>query len=209
MVWPYFGLNEGWFQGSRVLLLGSDEMDLSSSIKKIIAEVEESSGMPVNVQADESLKTLAKVAPARGQVTFHSLTYRPDAVGLNYVIAFQLGFLLRAFRCPKERRYEVVSEQGHFEKAMTDFDLERFPAAVAKQLFDSVIVQLRSMSVGERVDQWIIEEFPEFRPEQEASIRGQLKENQKALSPQIKKMFPGKILEANLSMSAAHAKVWS
>lgn len=165
--------------------------------------------MPVDVRGDQSLKTLAKVSPARGQATFHSLVYRPNAVGLNYVIAFQLGFLIRNFRCPEGERYQVVAEQDHFTQAKEDFDLERFPPAVAKQLFDSLIVQLRSMSVGDRVDQWIIEDYPEFIPEQEASVKGQLKENQKALAPEIKKAFPGKILKANLAMSAAHARVWS
>ena len=165
--------------------------------------------MPVDVRGDQSLKTLAKISPARGQAAFHSLIYRPNAVGLNYVIAFQLGFLVRNFRCPEEKRYQVVAEDGHFKQAMKDFDLERFPPTVAKQLFDSLIVQLRSMSVGDRVDQWIIDEFPEFIPEQEASVKGQLKENQKTLAPEIQKAFPGKILKANLAMSAAYARVWS
>lgn len=184
-------------------------MDLSSSVRKIIAEVEDVSGRPVNVQADPALKTLAKVSPARGQVSFHSLTYRPNAVGLDYVIAFQLGFLLRNFRCPAEKRYEVVAEPAHFKKAVEEFDLGRFPQNITKQLFDSLIIQLRSISIGERVDQWILAEYPEFGDHQGASVRAQLKESQKALSPEIRKMFPGKILKANLAMSAAHARVWS
>lgn len=208
-VWPCFVGNEGWFHRGRVLLLGPDKMDLSSAVRKIIAEVEDLSGMPVNVQADPSLKTLAKITPARGQVSFHSLSYRPNAVGLDYVIAFQLGFLLRNFRCLEEKRYEVVSDQSHFEKAVEDFDLGRFPQNIAKQLFDSLIIQLRSMSIGERVDQWILAEYPEFGDQQGASVRAQLKENQKALSPEIRKMFPGKVLQANLAMSAAHARIWS
>ncbi len=184
-------------------------MNLPSSIKTIISEVEASSGLPVNVQEDRSLKTLAAVSVARGGALFHALTYRPDAVGLHYVIAFQLGFIIRKFRPPEESRFDVVSEPDQIEKAVADFGLGKFPPALAKQLFDSLIIQLRSISVGDRVDQWIIEEHPEFIPEQEASVKSQLKENQQALSPEIRKMFPGKILNANLAMNAAYGRVWS
>jgi hypothetical protein len=187
----------------------SAAVNLPNSIKTIISEVEDSSGLPVNVQEDRSLKTLAAVSVARGGALFHSLTYRPDAVGVHYVIAFQLGFIIRKLRPPEESRFEVVSEPDHFKKAVADFDLGKFPPALAKQLFDSLIIQLRSISVGDRVDQWIIEEHPEFIPEQEASVKSQLKENQQALSPEIRKMFPGKILNANLAMNAAYARVWS
>jgi len=184
-------------------------VNLPASIKKIISEVEDTSGLPLVVRDDRSLKTLATVSIARGQALFHTLTYRPDAVGVNYVIAFQLGFIIRNLRCPVESRFDVVSEPIHFEKAVVELGLQQFPSALAKQLVDSLIIQLRSISVGDRVDQWIIEECPEFEDEQKASVKSQLKVNQQALSPDIRKMFPGKILNANLSMNAAYAKIWS
>ena len=52
-------------------------------------------------------------------------------------------------------------------------------------------------------------EFPELSELQQHSAMQQLQDNLQALSPEIKKIAPTKVLEANLTMNAAFAEFWA
>ncbi len=60
-----------------------------------------------------------------------------------------------------------------------------------------------------RVDRWLRAEFPELREQQEQAARIQLSQNQQSLSPEIRKRFPRKLVDANSGMNAAFAHFWS
>ena len=76
------------------------------------------------------------------------------------------------------------------------------------QLYDGLILQLRSIPVGFRVDAWVRDTFPALVEQQRASATRQLDEYQAALAPQIKKIAPEKIYRASLGMNAAFASFW-
>ena len=71
-----------------------------------------------------------------------------------------------------------------------------------------LVVQVRSCSIGMRVDDWIWEQHPELRGQQEQAIRRQLDENGRALAPEIRKRFPKALVDANSIMNAAFAIHW-
>lgn len=56
-------------------------MSLSEITQKVLRLVETRSGIPVHVEADPNLPgtTLAKVVMARGALSLHQVTYRPDS----------------------------------------------------------------------------------------------------------------------------------
>jgi hypothetical protein len=72
-----------------------------------------------------------------------------------------------------------------------------------------LVLQLRSCSVGMRVDDGIWNQHPELREQQEAAILKQLDENGRALSPEIRKRLPKALVDANSIMNAAYALHWS
>lgn len=71
-----------------------------------------------------------------------------------------------------------------------------------------LVVQLRSYSVGARVDDWIWNHLPELREQQEQAIRTQLDEGGRALSPEIRKRLPKALVDANSIINAAYAVHW-
>ncbi len=69
-------------------------MSLRETIHQILDLVERTSGYPVLVIEDRSLKTLATVRMARGDAPAHTISYNlaPDAQP-DYFIAYQCGFI--------------------------------------------------------------------------------------------------------------------
>jgi hypothetical protein len=84
-------------------------MPFSPETQQIIAEVESLSGRPVHVEEDAGLKTLAQVTPARGASPAHFVRYQPGNPGADYLVAFQLGFVVRLFSCPLDQRFDLTS----------------------------------------------------------------------------------------------------
>ncbi|MBC8347846.1 MAG: hypothetical protein H8E24_04405 [Verrucomicrobia bacterium] len=74
-------------------------MPLSQPIQEIIAKTEQLSGRSVVVREDPALQNLATVSIARGASPFHLVRYKPGGASVNYLIAYQLCFIVRMFSC--------------------------------------------------------------------------------------------------------------
>jgi len=185
-------------------------------ITDVFQQVQERSGIPVEVTTDPSMPTFASIKTARGSMIAHVLTYNPGKPGVDYHLAYQCGFVLRLYENPPEERFEfggresgreavrsLIAKKGGIAKR-----LKLSEAAVEQmtdQFFDGLLTQLRSYPIGMRVDQWIRETYPNLHDAQEASIARQQQENVRSLGPQIKQMTPPIIFSGNASMNAAYA----
>lgn len=183
-------------------------MPLQPETCQIIKEVENLSGRPVHVTADPELKVMSTISAARGSSPAHFLRYRPGTRAVDYLVAYQLGFLLRLFSCPAEERFEVMSSASEKEAGIKALGMDDLPLDFASSMVDNTVIQLRSYSVGFRIDQWIRSHYPGLKVQQEHSIRSQLAENAQVLSPEIRQRFPKALLDANTVMNAAYALAW-
>ena len=183
-------------------------MPLHPETQHLIEEVENLSGRMVHVTEDPELKVMATITTARGTAPAHFLRYRPGTRAVDYLVAYQLGFLVRLFSCPAEERFEVMASPSEQEVGLNALGLGDLPPDFARSMVDHIVVQLRAYSVGFRVDQWIRSHCPGLREQQEHSIRSQLAENAQALAPEIRERFPKRLLDANTAMNAAFAMAW-
>lgn len=184
-------------------------MPLHPATQEMIRRVEELSGKPVHVMEDPQVKVMAVVTPARGAAPAHFLRYRPGVKSLDYLIAYQLGFVERQFSLPPEMRMEAVSSRDELAAGIKAMGLQDFPPDFAKAMVGNLVTQVRTYSVGCRIDDMIWNDMPELRAQQEESIRTQLAENARALAPEIREKFPKPLLDANTVMNAAFALRWS
>ncbi len=84
-------------------------MSLRDGTRAIIAAVEHATGHPVLVTEDRALRTLVAMRMARGNAPAHTITYNPSATTqLDYLIAFQCGFILRHFANPPSERWDFA-----------------------------------------------------------------------------------------------------
>jgi hypothetical protein len=184
-------------------------MSLHPATQQLIRQVEQLSGKPVHVQEDATLKTMAKVSPARGEAPAHFLSYRPGTQTVDYLMAYQLGFLVRLYSCPAEERREVKSLAHEQQQGIEAMGLANSPPDFAVMMITQITTQVRTYPVGARVDQWIWQNLPALREQQEHSVRAQLAENARALAPEICRQFPKPLVDANTAMNAAYAELWS
>lgn len=178
-------------------------MPLHPNAQQLIRKVEDLSGRLVHVTEDPELKLMATISAARGSAPAHFLRYRPGTRAVDYLVAYQIGFLVRLFSCPAGERWEVMSNLEEQQRAIEALELDGFPQDFALSIVGNLVTQLRTYSVGARVDDWIWKSLPELWHQQEHSIRSQLAENAKALAPEIRQKFPKPLIDANTAMKAA------
>jgi hypothetical protein len=183
-------------------------MPFSPDVQQLIQQVERLSDRPVHVMEEADLRNRATVTPARGGAPGHIIRFRPGSPSLDYLVASQLQFLIRTFTCPPAERWEIVSTDAERDLGIKAMGLADFEEPFACMMIDSIITQLRSYSIGCRADDWIWNNLPGLREQQEAEIRSQLAENERALAPETRRKFPKPLVDANTSMNALFATLW-
>jgi hypothetical protein len=87
-------------------------MALREITRAVISLVEKTSGCPVVVSEDASLKTLAASRIARGANRIYSISFNPLAVRKpDYLICYQCGFILRLFGIPAADRVDLAGRR--------------------------------------------------------------------------------------------------
>ena len=183
-------------------------MPFAPEVQQLIEQVERISERPVHVMEETDLKARATVTPARSGAPAHMIRFRPGSPSLDYLVASQLQFLIRTFSCPAADRWDIVSTNGEQDAGIAAMGLGTFSDPFARQMISIIITQLRTYSIGFRVDEWIWNNLPGLRQQQETEIRSQLSENERALAPETRQRFPRAIVDSNSAMNALYATFW-
>src|SRR5437867_2366809 len=94
-------------------------MNLRAATREVIKRVEDTTGRPVLVGADATLKVLATVSMARGQAPAHFVTYNPTGnAAPDYLICYQCGFVLRLFANPPSQRFDFTGSPSARAKVL-------------------------------------------------------------------------------------------
>ena len=187
-------------------------MALKQITQTILHRVEEISGRPMIVRADPAVP-MAMVIMARGPAPAHLLKYNPSSEAtVDYVVCFQAGFILRKFSTQESERVDLQTSVRGQKEADSLFTQHfkrtglTLPDPVRAQMYNGLIVQLRSMPIAMRVETWLRRDCPELIDQQKASNARQLNDNATCLLPQVRQLTPTKILHANVAMNAAFAR---
>lgn len=170
--------------------------------------------------ADKTFSGYSTIRIAGPDSPAHVLLYKPEFESeLPYLVAFQCGLALRTVQSEPKFRFDVVSTEtlhtdvrqlvtDHLRISQPGISPEMIPK-LADQLASGLGLQLRSMPVAIRVDDWIYRDFPALRQLQRQNIERQIQEAMHALSPSVREFAPQKIIDTNVGMSTAFAKFWS
>jgi hypothetical protein len=158
---------------------------LRAVTKGILNRVEEQTGKSVQFMRDESLPLLATLHMARNGAAFHVLRYRPSNDPLDYLIAFQAGFVLRLFENEPAKRFDFspapdagvrVEPLVAAGQALGPEDKQTVPE-FSKFVAQWALMNLRSLPIGMRIDEWIASDYPELSELQRDSIAFQQQQN--------------------------------
>lgn len=137
----------------------------------LVTRLEQMSHQHVELMRVDSLPVLASIQIARHGASYHVLQYKPSNNPLDYYIAQQVGMALRLFEQPEEHRFDFSSDGSGEQRLETVIkassnlsskDKEALPMFV-KSVHQWTLMQLRSISIGMRVDAWLFESFPTMR----------------------------------------------
>jgi hypothetical protein len=179
--------------------------------REIIRTLEEASGYPVSFFEDTSLTVLATIRTGTQTSPIHVIRYRPGEQAPDYQIAVEVGYALRTFAMPPERRFHLSGDDDRRENVIAQTtalhpELDSSAAeALGNHLFNGLMLQLRSTPVGLLVDIWITSHYPRLRGLQAASLVKQVTDNAQSLSKEMENQYPRVIVEGNRAMNAAQA----
>lgn len=196
-------------------------MPLLEVTRDFLARVEEETGFPVKLTEEPDLPTLAKIRPARGNVSAHFVQYKPTRdESLDYLICQQCGFVLRLFAQPPAQRYEfggtaageraVLRLVSDPQSKLAQLGLE--PAQLgqmAVSFYGGLLTHLRSVPIGLRIADWIFDRYPGLRASQRAAVLKELADAKATLQPSIREITPERILHPTMAINAALALFWA
>lgn len=200
-----------------IILFGEVLLELRPITREIIRLLEEQSGYQVEVQTDPNLPVIASVRIARGNFPLHLVQYRPSAgEAPDYLICYQCSLALRLFQNLPEKRLDLAdTAEGRqkVERLIASHPKLRLPpqraAGLRDQLYDGLLLHLRSIPIGLRVSEWLAQHYPELTSAQEAGVRKELDQAQATLRPELKEMMPAKVYDATQVINAAYAIFWA
>ena len=126
---------------------------------------------------------------------------------------------MRSILAEPQTRFDVASTaamgpefkrliEEHLAKSSTGIPASMVPQ-LCQQLGHGLGLQLRSMPIAIRVDEWLYRDYPALAELQRKSIERQLQEAMQALGPSVRAFAPQRIIDANVGMSCAFAKFWA
>ncbi|MES2714646.1 MAG: hypothetical protein V4795_02705 [Pseudomonadota bacterium] len=174
--------------------------------------MEQRTGRPVQFMRDDSLKVMATLQKARNGASFHVLRYRPTDEHLDYLIAHQAAFVLRLFENPPDQRFDFAPDEAKTATLMralipagrplTATDAATLPE-FAKFTGQWAMMNMLSVPVGMRVDEWIDTTLPDLKDLQRANLAVQQQENVRIISHRVGGLSVPRVL---LSVLAAYAQ---
>lgn len=206
--------------------------------------LEKASGKPVVAQANSGFSGYATIETAPANDAAHVLLYKGEMeADLPYLSAFQCGLALRSIQAAPQNRFDLASTsvmgaevqrliEGHVRHTGSPVPASMIPQ-LCSQLGHGLGLQLRSMPIAIRVDQWLYRDYPALATMQRRSVDRQLQDAMDALGPTVRacsprearriaEYFPNsllgltvrgfspkEIIDANAGMSCAFAKSWA
>jgi hypothetical protein len=168
------------------------------SVQELIAEAESASGRPVQVIYEAELPTSASVRFARDGASHHVVMVQPGPAA-DYFIANQVGFITRLYALAPEARADFVVLATRADSAAADLVARQLPQWSAddagarramRGIVDWVLLNVRSVPVGMRIDQRIFRDYPGLRDALLAGVQSQNDGNFGAITS-LRQQLPG------------------
>jgi hypothetical protein len=184
--------------------------------QKIVAELEERSGLPVQVVPMKDLPVMSRVTMSPQATGSYLVQYRPGITFADYAIAFQCGHVLRLLALPaSERRQFVASDSAmswgttlvkrHLASSPASPPADDVVGAFTAKLVSGLLTQLRSIPIGMRIDAWLAEHAPGLADQQAAAFALQQQEALVSLTADIRKIVPDEIVAGSILLNTAYA----
>ena len=194
-----------------------ESVNLKEPTRTILDETEQLTGKPFCFIHAPDLTVQAVVKIARSSMDHHIIKYSStDSSLLNHLIAHECGHIRRYYAAPKEERLVPASNNLTYRNAIMYIEkcdsnlLKSYPIyhryQIANLWIDGLIQQVTNQPSDTYIEQWIFNEYPELRNDQQRSL-GQIHTRaMKALDPTVNSKLPRIIVESSTSMNYAFFK---
>jgi hypothetical protein len=194
------------------------DVELRETIRNLMTETEQATGCQVVVIEEPSLTMMSGVLMAAPDRPGHIIRLHPKALaGVDYYVAYYCHMIQRFFESPPDERFLFgVGDKGRARcrKALEGMpNLKRMGEAVivamCGQLLNGLMIHLRNIPLGMRIDNWIFNEHPGLVEMQQSAIRPQLQENNVTTGDKFRRMCPPPVFDPTMAINAVFAQFWA
>ncbi len=194
-----------------------ESVNLKEPTRTILEETEQLTGKPFEFIHTPDLNVQAVVKIARSSMSHHIINYSgTDPSLLNHHIAHECGHIRRYYAAPKEDRLVPVSNNLTNRNAI--MNIEKFDSNLLKSYLiyhryqivniwiAGLIQQVTNLPSDTYIEQWIFDDYPDLRDDQQRSLAQTYKEAIKLLNPKVTSQFPRIIVDNSIAMNDAFFK---
>src|SRR5690349_17706427 len=88
--------------------VSEDQKSSTAAVERVFRQVEKVTGFRVHAEPDTTLRVIASVRMAGPNLPLHLIRFNPSARStVDYVLAFQCGFILRLYALEPSARFDV------------------------------------------------------------------------------------------------------
>ncbi len=186
------------------------------ALKSLCDLVEQRTGYPVVVTADDDQTTSIKMRSASKEAPVHSIQiHSKHQESATYLVALQLAGLLFKWADPAGIRDFVENpEKAEYVRRKLAQKVERkgTPAPNAAKYSDMLVTgllqQLNSTPLEILSGRWFFNEYPRYREEQARYVSAYLRGTSEVLAPKVREMCPEEIYSKSFAINAAYAAAW-
>ena len=193
-------------------------LHLIEPVNRLLEKVRELTSKDIEFIERNDLTTNAALKLARKNMPSHIIFYKAEHdETINHLIAHECGHALRMFGVPEDNRLIPMTDDQLKRNALAEIEPEIQSLSlvlpfdglveIVNLWYNGIVKQLTNFPPDIMIEKWIYNEYPELRPYQSQSIRKQHKEALTALSAEVAKMTPRKILDASNIMNYAFFKI--
>lgn len=190
---------------------------MKTELQELIRQLEEATGYKAVVSSVSDIETYSQIISAGPNNPVHLIRINSKYSQFgDYTAAIQIIMTIFKWKDPENiPDFGVLNEKVKYlsSKLANRNRPQKFPLGAwegfVSSLITSLLQQLHSTPFELMAISYCREQFPGFNSLQEQCVENQLRENIKALSPQIQEFAPKDIFDKNASMNAAFALHWS
>jgi hypothetical protein len=151
----------------------------------------------------------------------HAIRYKPSQRAYrDHFIAHEAAHLIRFYSAQPEdqvvatsnvghRRAAAESMQGHLVRQYVSGLPEGALGELLSMWHSGVVTQITNYPADFRIERWLHEEYPMLDDAQRASLRDQLRDNEKVLRSPVRRFTPRLVFDACAAMNAGLARYLS
>jgi len=184
--------------------------DIPESVRKVITDIEETSGKPVKLEYAPTLNVTSSTKIGFEGRDAHVIQLNKKRIAsMSHMLLHECGHIKRYVEADEEYKIVPTTDAQTMERTMQEVKTEaeaqglRINDEILRFWIDGIVQQITSLAVDFRIERWIYKNFPKIRKEQAKALKEDAERAVNSATDRIMKMTPSKVFNVSNAINYA------